>query len=166
MMKDDFAKKLRTLQVTVAGMCIGMLAFTVFATVSVLTDIFEIEYQPASLFLTVLGTMAVGELVAFLMLRQVMLKNIREQLEPQTQEGQRDRTLIRSYSTFTIIEGAMVEGLGLFGALIVLLTGRLEILVAPGLAIVLMIMLVFPTKDKFAGFVTAVTGKHSTLDQS
>lgn len=166
MMKDYFAERLRVLRIIIAAMSFGLLAFTVIATVLVVTGAIEINNELTSIFLAVLGMMAAGQLGAYFVVRQGILKSTREKVESQTQENQRELALVGGYAVLTIIGGAMVEGLGLFGAVIVLLTGRLEIVFAPGLAIVLLMMLVFPTKAKAAGFVTAVTGEHRTVDQS
>ena len=166
MMQDYFAQRLRVLRIIIAAMSFGLLAFTVVVTVSVVTGAMEINDAPASIYLTILGMMAAGELVAYFVMRQATLKSTREKVESQTQEDQRELALVGGYAVLTIIGGAMVEGLGLFGAVIVLLTGRVEIAFAPGLAIVLLMILVFPTKAKAAGFVAAVTGEHRTMDQT
>ena len=85
MMKDYFAEKLRVLKIIIAAMSFGLLAFTVIVTVSVVTGAMEINDVPASIYVTILGMLVAGELVAYFVIRQATLKSTREKVESQTQ---------------------------------------------------------------------------------
>lgn len=58
---------------------------------------------------------------------------------------------IGPYTTALLLRAAMVEGLGLLGAVAALLTENLLFLIAPGLAIAIIIAF-FPTRAKFERF--------------
>lgn len=62
------------------------------------------------------------------------------------------------WMNYVFISSALAEAVGLFGAVVHLLTGRLEALAAPAAAVMTM-LLAFPTEGRFLSFVRRATGR-------
>lgn len=163
---NQIAERIRTMRIMIGSMAFGIFAFGVIAVVVVVTGVMKTDESMATLFLILLGAIAAVEVVAYAMIRQATITKTRQALEGRAAAESRENVLLGSYAPLTIIAGAMLEGLGLFAAVIVLLTGWVVVVIASGVAIVLLLALVFPTKSKAEGFFSSVTGEQCVLEDT
>ena len=159
MSMDQLAERLRPLKTTMVALAAGMLVLALAAAVAVLSEAMPIDESLGPILLMVLGLVAFGEAVGYIMIRQGVVRKTRTGLESCSAEIEQTAALANGFASLTIIGAAMLEGLGLFGAVIVLLTGQLAVLLAPALAIVFLLTLAFPTEKKAREFIGAVTGE-------
>jgi hypothetical protein len=73
------------------------------------------------------------------------------------QSGGDRESLLPRFLALTILRGALLEGSGIFGAVVYMMTGQGAALLAPVLSAGLMLTMVFPTRERFEGFVRDVT---------
>ncbi len=155
---DQLLKEpLMALRIIIAAMLGGLAALTI---VALFVDVAPAEGSPEGLdstLLLVLGLFAVAELPAYLVVRHKTINDLRRSWANRSTEHQQTRALAGAFATITIIGAAMVEGLGLFGAVIYMLTGNGCGLIAPGLAAVVLLVL-FPTYGKVQELKSIVTG--------
>jgi F0F1-type ATP synthase membrane subunit c/vacuolar-type H+-ATPase subunit K len=150
---------LRTGQILIAALLLGMLSFSGIAAAMAGKAGSHPDPKLATTLFIVLGLLAVTELTVFLALvRPTFIRQVRADSQSRD-EASRDSFLQQRFLTLTILSGALAEGLGLFGAVIVLLTGKYEALAAPALAAVAL-LLVLPTPARFDRF------KQSVSDQA
>ena len=159
MSMDQLAERFRSLKTIIAVLAAGLLVLAVVAAVAVLSEAMPVDESPGRILLMVLGLVAFGEAVGYIMIRQGLVRKTRTRLERCAAEVEQMAALANGFASLTIIGGAMLEGLGLFAAVIVLLTGQLVVLLAPALAIVFLLTLAFPTERKAREFIGAVTGQ-------
>ncbi|MCP4654210.1 MAG: hypothetical protein GY856_02205 [bacterium] len=110
--------------------------------------------EPALPLLGALAALAVGELMAYIVLRQVFIKN----QQRAWRSPLRDEDLLTPFTTLTIIGAGMAEALGLFGVAIFLLTGHPGGLAAAVVSLVLLLTQL-GARDRFQAFVRSVTGR-------
>jgi hypothetical protein len=107
---------------------------------------------PASqpdLMLFALAAVAVGVVLMLAIVPAQMLRQGARRFQQAPSEPQRDVVTLNTISSVTIMRCAMVEGVGLFGAVIFLLYGQWAVLLVPVLA-ALVIMAFYPTDAKAA----------------
>ena len=156
-MNDQLDRQVLVQQVIVAMMMTGVVAFG--AIVLLILPGRTTSPEMANLLLPVLGVLAVGELVAYGVIRGVVLGNVRRQIEQgPSAPGNEGKALVAG-QTLTLIRSAMAESVGLFGVVIVLISGNRLALVGPALALVIM-ALGFPTRNKLADLVSNLTGRN------
>ena len=156
---DQLAERLRPLRIVIVALAAGLLVLAVVGAVAVLSEAVPIDESLGPILLMVLGLVAFGEAVGYIMIRQGLVRKTRTRLESCATEIEQTAALANGFASLTIIGGAMLEGLGLFGAVIVLLAGQLVVLLAPALAILFLLTLAFPTEKKAREFIGAVTGQ-------
>ncbi len=159
MSMDQLPERLRPLRIVIVALAAGLLVLAVVAVVAVLSEAMPIDESLGPILLMVLGLVAFAEAVGYVIIRQGIVRKTRAGLENCSTEIEQTATLANAFASLTIIGGAMLEGLGLFGAVIVLLTGQLVVLIAPALAIIFLLTLAFPTGKKAREFIGAVTGQ-------
>jgi len=117
------------------------------------------DAQMDGMLLLVLGLLALGEIPAYAIVRASMRARLQSEHEGQTPTEERVRSLAQAFLVTTLIPAAMLEGWGLFGGIIYLITGQWTALLAPIIAII-GIVLLLPSHDKFNRFVSDITGQH------
>ena len=142
-------------QVLIAALVFGMVSFAAVATVMAGQIGGPVDPKLATTLFIVIGGLAVSELIAFhVVVRPLFMKQTRDAAAA-LPEGDRAQHIEQRYLNLTIVAGALAEGVGLFGAATVLLTGRLEALAAPGLATIAL-LLIFPTQARLDRFSRAI----------
>lgn len=152
----DVDKALMQPRIIVAAMTSGIAILGVVAT-AIGTNT-EPDTGLMTTLLVALGGLCAMEIPAFFIVRRVLIGKI--QSEYQQSPATEDPTieLIPHFTTLTIIGGAMVESVSLFGCVIMLITGAWVALVAPALGFIVLSFL-FPTRYRLAEFVARVTGR-------
>ena len=112
-MDDQLAERIQPLKVIILAMAGGMVAFAVVAAVVANGESFKPDEKAGPLLLGVLGLLAAGESVAYVVLRHVVLAKLKAQEHGGSSADPASR-IGEGFSTLTIIGGAMAEGLGLF----------------------------------------------------
>jgi len=125
---------------------------TAFAVLTVALDE-QIPDRPdlAPLLLLILVLLAVGDLVAYVIIRQSMMTRLRSLLD----QGSELAGLTPGLTVLWIIPAAMAEGLGLLAIVIFLLTGNAFVLAAAAAALLILLGL-FPTRDRVAQFLSSL----------
>lgn len=149
---------LRTGQLLIAALTFGMVTFTGIAAVMSKTMASNPRSQNLdSTLLAALGGLAIMELIAYkLLVRPNIIRQARREAEGRDEIGRR-AFLEQRYLTLIILAGALVEGVGLFGAVILMVSGQWAAIAAPALASIAM-LLVIPTADRFDAFLREVSG--------
>ncbi len=145
------------MQIIVVAMAGGILAFGV--VVLVLGSRMGPHADIAKTLVPVLALVAAGEAGAYLVLRTVFDKQARQQLEAAADQQAAQARALPIFQTLVLIRSAMAESMGLFGLVIVMVSGVKLVFLAPGLAIALL-LLGFPTQDKLDAFVAKATGRN------
>jgi F0F1-type ATP synthase membrane subunit c/vacuolar-type H+-ATPase subunit K len=153
---EPIDQALRILRIIVAAMMMGVFGLSV---VAVLVGR-QADPNPklANIMLVLLAVMAVWELIAYAVVRASVLNRLRRRFAGNPPAEDPATELIGSFNSLTIIACALAEGLGLFGAVIMLITGAWAALAAPALALIVL-TLQLPSEDKIARFVSGVTGQ-------
>jgi hypothetical protein len=154
-MQAELDGKITPMQLVVVAMIGGMLAFAVM-TLFVSP---RMEHDPALArpLLAALGGMGVMELVAYLVLRQVTLAGLRGRADAGQPQAELDGRILGAWQTLTLIRSAMLEAIGLFGIVIVLLTGRWAWFAVPAAAIAFLVA-GFPSRGQLESLSTRITG--------
>lgn len=116
---DDLVKKLRLI---LMAMCGGLFMMCVVAAVMA----GSIQNGPdPTLFAVIIGALAVMQIGAYPVIRQAITRPLREKLRAEglTNPHEPPAEVLQSYATLTIIAAAMSEGVGLFAAVCLMLTG-------------------------------------------
>jgi hypothetical protein len=151
--------EIQSAQIILGAMVLGMLAF---AGVAIFV---RPQMEPAdpglgrTLLITLIA-LAVGELAAYLVLRMSVIRRLRASLGGQAGGPELERMVAGQVLSLTIIGAAMLEGCGLFGIVIYLVSGATVGLLAPALAIGGMALLL-PTRERNARFVARITDEQT-----
>jgi len=154
-MDESVVKQLLALKIIVGTLTLGQVVFGAVAIAIVSSQAPAVDSGLFAILMGVLVAIAVLELPGYWVIRRVELDRLRRSAE-QDADGLLVR-LLASYSKLTIIAAAMVEGLGLFGTVIYLVTANAIGLVGPVLAC-LALCGMFPTRDKLRNVAIAVFG--------
>jgi hypothetical protein len=95
----------------------------------------------------VLGMLGVGQVIGYLVVRNSMLRRIRSAVGSDAEPPWSADRVLPMLITVTIIGAAMAEGFGLFGAVLLLITGAYYFLAAPAIAILILLAHV-PSRDR------------------
>jgi hypothetical protein len=140
----ELQQAVRPLQVILAAMILGMVAFAVIALA--IGPIGPVEPGLTQALLVGLVCLVVTEAIMWSILRRRLVRRAREMTAGASDDGR--RTILRGYVMIAgLVPAAMAEGLGLFGAVIYLLTGAGWGLATTAAATVLLIVL-FPTSGR------------------
>ncbi len=145
---------LATLRIIVAVLAVGIVGLSAVALGVADGKPSQMDPSTADVLLLVLLALPVMELPSYLVLRSAMVANLRKTVADSTEPLARVQG---AYTTMTIIAAAMAEGIGLFGGIVCLITGRTIALAGPALAIALLIAL-FPTREKLRNLAISVLG--------
>lgn len=150
-MDEQATKRLRGLRIIIAAMLGGMLAFGGVAVAIVRAGSIPQNEGLGSTLLLILGLLPLGEMPAYVVLRQATIARLRRSCAESSSDVERTTSLLNGFATLTIIAGAMVEGLALFGIVIYMVSGKTLALLAPGVAIILLAT-IFPSVEKARQF--------------
>ena len=137
--------EIQSAQIILGAMVVGMLTFAGVA-IFVRPQMEPADPGLARMLLITLLALAVGEVAAYMVLRMSVIRRLRASLAGQAAGPDLDRTVAEQVLSLTIIGAAMLEGCGLFGIVIYLVTGATVALLAPALAIGGMALLL-PTRS-------------------
>ncbi len=156
-MNQDLNKQTTPMRLIVAAMMMGLLTFSVIALVvgSRITP----NPNITKLLLGVLALMSTMEFLGFFVLRKAMIASLRGQITADIPVEEAEARLLPSWNTLILIRSAMMEGIGLFGAVIALITGLKVVLLVPAIILSLFV-LGFPSQDKLSAFTADLTGRN------
>lgn len=152
---------LKTQQVLVGAFLAGLLSFTgIVLAMQISGGGGPRTGVPENQLLAAMGLLTLATLVASFVMRRLHVGQLRKQDEQGVEMS--EQLLMMWFSTLTILRGALAEGPALFGCVIVMITGNM--LGFAGTAVGAIILLaIFPTWEKFAGFVRDVTGENRSI---
>jgi hypothetical protein len=156
----DAALAVKTLRVIVAALAGGVVAFALVIE-------FAFRHKPVGgtlpddVLLMVGGGLLTAGVVGSVVLPQAVLGQAIARLRGKSKEDV-ERGMIRTYQTACLLRAALLEGPGLFGVIVVLMTGNAVGYVAPGVAIVLM-MLTLPSRAALNLLVERAMGRSVVL---
>ncbi len=159
-MDDNISGRLRVGRIIVGALIAGLTIFVVM--VGVLRQRIEPAANPEAtrLLLLVLLALPVAELPAYLLVRTALLRRLRNSLSDQQATDSLRQSLAEQMLALSLLGSAMLEGFGLYGGVVCMITGEWTALIAPAIAI-LGLILCLPTEDRFARFESRVTGRPS-----
>lgn len=145
-------EQLKVLQILIGALIMGMLTFTGFAAFMAATGKAS---QPNSgldqTLLIVIGVLSISELIAYrVMVRPTLFKQIRTKYAEAPESG---RALIVSshFTVVTIVAAAMIEGVGLLGAVTLFLSGNWVAAAVPVIAAGALALLI-PSQERLDKF--------------
>lgn len=103
---------------------------------------------PLNAMYAMLGALGAGSVVAYFVHGRSCVKKAKEAWKARTSDDDGRDAVARVLMTTTILKGALVEGPGLFGAVLILLTGSLAAIAAPIVALVLLAIML-PVRSRF-----------------
>jgi len=137
-------------------MAAGVIGLMVVAFVLVANKPLPKDEKLATILLAVMGFMALSDLPAYVLVRTTLRTKLRDTVRQDTQPDPL-MSVLRAYSTMTIIGAAMAEGLGLFGAVICLVTGHMLAVAGPIVTLAVLFAL-FPSVQKVRNLAIDVLG--------
>ena len=156
MSTDQLTRRIRALKIIIAAMASGLFAVAVIVVALVTSGSMKVDDRLAPTMLIVLGGLAVCEAVGYVVFRQGIIGKTRLLLREHADDDQSASAVTNAFAVLTIVAGAMLEGLGLFGAVIMLVTAEQLALIGPALAILLLLAFVLPTEEKARNFASTV----------
>ena len=145
------ARPFGSTRIILGAMAMGVLAFA--AVAAYLRATMKLAGDPSvpTLLAYVLVGIALSEVPAYLLLRKVFIERARQQRE-ESMEALRKGLAPLPLATFTILAAALIEGPGLFGAVILILGAPWAVIAAPILSVAL-ILLHMPTRERLEALV-------------
>jgi hypothetical protein len=139
---------LRSIQMIVGALALGLAAFTAVAA-AVVASRGPLSPDPhlANMLLIVLFPLWFASVIGGVVLGRATSSR----LARGPAEGRTPESLLAQFSSITIIRSALAEGPGLFGAIVLLLSGWYAAALAPFLSLVVM-ALSFPTRERLDAF--------------
>jgi len=159
MRSDEMPASLQNLRLIIPAMAMGVIVFAAIVVFLITSGGMNTDPEPANLLLLVLAALAVMELAAYVVIRKVMMGNLRRRWVGRPVEDVPPEELARGFQTLTLVGAALAEGFSLFGLVILLVTGNWLAIAASAIGL-LLIALHFPTRDKLSRFAGNVTGQH------
>jgi hypothetical protein len=157
-MQQDCPAPLRPLPILIGALSFGMLAFTGVAAFLAATRGATMAGSPNHL-LIVLALLGVSEFLAYhLAIRPLLTKKVRETAAGVQDPEARDVALSQQFVVKTILSAALLEGWGLFGAVIVLIQAQWLAITAPVIS-ALGLALMLNLRDRFAKFREEAVGQ-------
>lgn len=153
----DTATRLRPVKVIIIAMAGSVLVLSVIALGLIQSGTAGPDRTLASFLLAALALLAVGELPAYLVIRQSIIARLRAKGGSSANDA--CVYFVGPFTTLTIVGGAMTEGWGLCGAVVYLITGHPVALIGPALAALVLLAVLFPTEQRLRSFITNVTGR-------
>lgn len=143
-------------RIIIGAMITGVVMFTVIALAIGPLSFDESLRNTLGLVLVLLGT---GEVIAFTIVRTAILGKLSRDLANDPPGADPTTRVVPAVNTITLIGAAMAEGWGLFGTVILLLSGNMLFLIAPLLAVVIM-LLILPSRPKLEALTARLTGRN------
>ena len=145
---------LRVQRIILLTMAAGLVTLSVIAAmVSQPTD-----PPPAGMLLIALGGLAVVEVIAYGVLRSIVVTNLRARVEAFGENEDLFRHVLPATTILKLVGGAMAEGLGMFGAVIYLMTRSTPALAAPAVSALVLLSLI-PTRSGLIDFASRISGR-------
>lgn len=139
------ARPFGSTRIILGVMALGVLAFTAVAAYLRATMQIGDDRSVPTLLAYVLVGLALSEVPAYFVLRKVFFERARQQRE-EALEALRQGLVPLPLATFLILAAALIEGPGLFGAVILILGAPWAVIAAPILSVGL-IVLHLPTRE-------------------
>ncbi len=95
---------------------------------------------------------------AYVVVRATTMARLRRLVQESPPADDAAARALPAMATLTLIGAAMAEGFGLFGGTVFLITAAREALLAPAIALVLLVLKI-PTQDKLAAFAADAAGQ-------
>ena len=149
----------KTIRLIIAALALGMIAFGAMVVFMITGGVLSTDPALANILLLALLGLAFAEAAAYVVLRAVFLKRVREEWTGAVADETSVPGVLGAFVTLSLIGAAMAEGIGLFGTVILMLTGAWLAIIAPAAALIVIAFL-FPTHGKFTSFASNVTGRH------
>jgi hypothetical protein len=149
---DAPAPPLRSTQIILVALALGVVTFTGVVVALRLTSNPDMDPERAKLLLVVLGGLAVSEAVVYVLLRRSFVARAKDSRETSLTLVRHGRIPLPLH-TLAIIGGALAEGAGLLGSIAVLLGAPWYALAAPALAVVL-ILIQLPSQERLSRIVS------------
>jgi hypothetical protein len=157
-MNDSAARQLSVLRLIITSMMLALLAATIIMIVLAPRLEQSVPPEVANLLLIVLAGLAVSQLPVYFFVRHTSLRRLQAALAGREVTADVTRSLHDVYFRLTLVPAALLEGWGLLGSVIFLLTQQWPALAAPALALC-GLMFAWPTRDRLERFTTAMTGR-------
>lgn len=157
-MKSQLDREITQLQIVTAAMMAGIITFGV-VVLAIGSNVAQNDAQLREILLAVLCVLAAGQLFVYLVLRSVILAAAGRRFERERAGDDAEAQLLPPWRTLTLVRSAMVEGLGLFGLVIVLVTGTQVAFVAPVIALIVLAG-GFPTRSRLTQLTVSVAGRN------
>lgn len=155
-MEAELAKWLQPVKIVLLAMIVGLIGFAVVSYVLRKDGSFEAGEKAGPVLLGILGLMAIGELPAYLIIRQTIAGKTRRRWREEQPVNDPVSFFGQPIATVAILGAAMAEGLGLFGILIYLMAGNVWGLAVGGVAMILVLAQI-PTRQSVDRFISAMT---------
>lgn len=153
---DGIDAALRPARIIVAAMTAGMMAFGVLAVL--FARPVALAASARTVLIAVLFVLPISGYVTHALIHRNIIGRLRERYAQEPPSAELAARFARDTTPVTIIGAALAEAFGLFGLVVVMITGLYPVLLAPALA-VLALLLQIPTRAKLAKLVSAVTGQ-------
>ena len=151
---EPYVKALAPIKVTILAIAGGLVAFIAVAVGLVTRGTLSFDPAVGRLLLVALGLLSVGELLAWMVLRRVLMTQLHSRFKAATQDH-RQEILVKALPTRWIVPAAMAEGFGLFGVVVLMVGGRWLALVAPAVALCVLGAL-WPSRERVGAFVDSI----------
>lgn len=135
MVGETRAQPIRTAQLIASVMLVGVIAFTLVA-IFLHPKMGAFDPELARLLMLILCGLPVLQLPLYLFMRKRAIRLLARRHQ-EAQSEVRNHQIPPELMSVAIAGAALVEGLGLFGAVIFLLSGQWIVLIAPALSIIL-----------------------------
>ena len=157
----DAATSVKVSRVMVAALMLGVVAFVLVIEFVLGRKPMGGTAVPGDVLLMVGGGLLTAGVVGSVVLPQAVLAGAVKRVQGKG-KAQVERGMIPAYQIACLLRGAMLEAPALFGALVVLLTGNAIGYVAPGVAVVVM-LLTFPSRGALELLVERGLGRSVVL---
>jgi hypothetical protein len=159
MTDDDINPFIRPLQIIVAAMAAGIIAFGIVVGVLVGVEVItDLAPELAGPLTVVVLALAVVYMPAFLVLRRVLVGQCRQRWQQSPSDEPQAQDFAQAFQTVTLVGAAAAEAVALFALVVVLVTGTWYglFIAAAGL---LAVLHRFPTPGSFRALVAEITGR-------
>jgi hypothetical protein len=147
--------QIQPMRVIVLAMAMGILTFLVISVVLRSTGALADAGRTGGVLLLVLGVFTASAVGGLIVVRQMMISRARQTLGTAHEPAEPDQ-LTQAYLMMTLISAAIVEGASLFGVVTYMLEGDWYALVVPGVGLIALLGVLFPTESRRAAFTRAV----------
>lgn len=155
-MEQTYPISLKQLQIVAGALLMAQVTFMLIASFVALGGFMQPQPSLGLILLIALGAMMITGSVAAFVVRSAIIKAAAAAWRNRIDDDHGLEAIFIHFSRLTIITAALVEGIGLFGSLTVLIAGEWLALIAPILTIALAIG-IFPNNVRWGEFHDLVT---------